>query len=707
MTWLLPGPLHGWVLVAAGVSSLVLAAWALLQRPRERLHWSFAAGMLAFAAESAARYVLAVGTVEPEDRLLWLRIVEAAALVVPLPWAFFVVALAHPAGERLSSAMRGLLAGLVAVALAGVVGLVTTPAFQVPDIVAPFHAARLDRVALLGVIGQIPAMVVILAGLEACLRTPRRDSRWRIKYLVLGLGGVFLVRFYFVSQVLLFHVLMAAFLSTEAAVLCVGNLVIVASLARARLDDMEITVSRQVMYRSVVVVALGLYLLVIGSLGWVLERLGIPEELLWGSLLVFVAALAGAAVLLSEAVRWRIKRFIGMHFYREKYDYRQQWISFTTRIGSVLSVDRLAPEMLVGITEAAGAAKGVLYLADPRDGHYHLAGAVEADRAPATLDRAGALIAAVQAAAGPLVLDAGPPPGTGTVERDLLTHLGDGAVAVPVRWRGQFTGFMFVGAERTGAAYSLEDREFFATVAEQMAGAIVTARLSETVAQAREFEAFHRLTSFVIHDLKNSISALSLLSQNALAHFDDPEFQRDAIKTLSRTVERMRALLTRLSSRQEAVAARVESVDLSALALEATRPIDGGGRVSFTKDFGEVPLVPGDPDALLKVIQNLVTNAVEAISGAGTVTVRTCTESGWAVLSVTDTGRGMPKDFLQRDLFAPFRSTKSGGWGIGLYQARSIVEAHGGSIEVASEEGKGTAFRIKLPLAPRGSEVAL
>jgi putative PEP-CTERM system histidine kinase len=314
---------------------------------------------------------------------------------------------------------------------------------------------------------------------------------------------------------------------------------------------------------------------------------------------------------------------------------------------------------------------------------------------------------AVQASVEPLVIDDGPPPGASPVERDLLTHLGDGAVAVPVRWQGQLTGVMLVGPERTGSAYTLEDMEFFATVAEQMAGAVVTARLSETVAQAREFEAFHRLTSFVIHDLKNSITALSLLSQNALANFDDPEFQRDAIKTLSRTVGRMRALLTRLASRQEAASARVEVVDLSALALEATRPIDGGGRVSFTKDLGKVPLVPGDPEALLKVIQNLVTNAVEAIPGTGTVTVRTCTEPGWAVLSVTDTGCGMSKDFQQRDLFAPFRSTKSGGWGIGLYQARSIIEAHGGSIEVASEEGKGTAFRIKLRIAPLGSEVAL
>jgi signal transduction histidine kinase len=99
----------------------------------------------------------------------------------------------------------------------------------------------------------------------------------------------------------------------------------------------------------------------------------------------------------------------------------------------------------------------------------------------------------------------------------------------------------------------------------------------------------------------------------------------------------------------------------------------------------------------------VVTNAVEAIEGEGAVTVQTFEEHGWAVCAVTDTGKGMSHEFLQRSLFTPFRSTKNGGWGIGLYQAKGIVEAHGGTIEVTSREGQGTTFRVKLPLeAARG-----
>jgi putative PEP-CTERM system histidine kinase len=277
----------------------------------------------------------------------------------------------------------------------------------------------------------------------------------------------------------------------------------------------------------------------------------------------------------------------------------------------------------------------------------------------------------------------------------------EGSTIAPLRWNERLTGFLVIGPERTGATYTMEDLEFMETVAEQAAGAIVTARLTERLVQAHEFEAFHRLTSFVIHDLKNSISALSMLSENALQNFADPEFQRDTIKTVSKTVDRMKALLARLASAPEADALRLEPVELAALALEAARPVAKSERISLVKDLAPLP-ISADPEALLKVIQNLVSNAVQSIEGKGTVSLRTAESDGWAVLSVSDTGCGMSDEFIRRSLFAPFRSTKKGGWGIGLYQTKGIVEAHGGTIEITSREGAGTTFTIKLPLGNRG-----
>ena len=236
-------------------------------------------------------------------------------------------------------------------------------------------------------------------------------------------------------------------------------------------------------------------------------------------------------------------------------------------------------------------------------------------------------------------------------------------------------------------------------MAEQAAGTIVTARLSESIAQAREIETFDRVTAAVIHDIKNSVSALSLLSRNALRNFDDPEFQRDTITTLSRTVDRMQRLLTRLSAPMlETRPLRRDPVDLMPLVLEATTALAADPHLRVVRELGAVGKVAGDRDALLRVLENLVTNAAEAIEGDGTITLTLAEAEGRAVMTVSDTGCGISEEFLQRHLFSPFRSTKKGGWGIGLYHTKQVVEHHDGTIVVKSVEGQGTMFAVTLPL---------
>jgi signal transduction histidine kinase len=95
-----------------------------------------------------------------------------------------------------------------------------------------------------------------------------------------------------------------------------------------------------------------------------------------------------------------------------------------------------------------------------------------------------------------------------------------------------------------------------------------------------------------------------------------------------------------------------------------------------------------------------VLNAREAVTSGGQIKVETGQRNGWVVLAVSDNGCGMTSEFVQRALFRPFQTTKKKGIGIGMFQARIIVEAHRGRIEVESEPGKGTAFRVLLPVHP-------
>src|SRR4029077_15758115 len=169
--------------------------------------------------------------------------------------------------------------------------------------------------------------------------------------------------------------------------------------------------------------------------------------------------------------------------------------------------------------------------------------------------------------------------------------------------------------------------------------------------------------------------------------------------SLSRTVERMQALLARLSSRTETVVLRDESVDLPSIVRDAVGLVNAPDSVKLITELEAGPPVVGDPETLVRAIHNLLTNAVQALDGAGTVAGTVKHENRHAVLSVSDTGCGMSEEFVRESLFVPFRTTKRGGWGLGLYQVKEIVERHKGKLLVTSKEGSGTTFHVTLPLA--------
>ena len=676
----------------AAVSSLALAAMALAGRPRLPLQWMFALGMVAFAAEAVCAFMLLTVGGPNGHAVLWLSATNVVALLLLLPWAFFVAMLADLQMPSLPRAWHLGLGVGVALAATSAAGVALFPAFVIAPGGWDMSGAALRSPAQVAAAVQLLLTVGILAGLEGCLRTARGANRRRVKYLVLGLGGIFLIRFYVLSQVLLFHGVAPIFLKTMCATLFLGNLLLALPIARDQLRGAEITVSRQILYRSAVVGVLGLYLFVVAALGSLLTYLAIPEETFWGSVVVFVSALGLTALLLSDDLRWRLQRFIALHFYRSKYDYRQQWIAFTKRMSPLLTVEEIGRELIEGVTEATGASTGAVYLSESADTRYRLRGHIGGAKFATVIEGTSSLLAWAREhdVSVPLPPD---------VAASLASPAPAVALVAPLRWRASVIGVIVLGPERSGAAYTLEDFEFLSTVAEQAAGTIVTARLSESIAQAREIETFDRVTAAVIHDIKNSVSALSLLSRNALRNFDDPEFQRDTITTLSRTVDRMQRLLTRLSAPMlETRPLRRDPVDLMALVLEATTPLAADPHLRVVRELGPVGKVAGDRDALLRVLENLVTNAAEAIEGDGTITLTLAEAEGRAVMTVSDTGCGISEEFLQRHLFSPFRSTKKGGWGIGLYHTKQVVEHHDGTIVVKSVEGQGTMFAVTLPL---------
>jgi putative PEP-CTERM system histidine kinase len=204
--------------------------------------------------------------------------------------------------------------------------------------------------------------------------------------------------------------------------------------------------------------------------------------------------------------------------------------------------------------------------------------------------------------------------------------------------------------------------------------------------------AIGKVSTFVMHDLKNLIASLTMMLENAQEHISVPEFQSDLLVSLGNIVTKMNALILRLKKLPEKSSLQLTPVDLLQMARE-TAALVSGTALHVT---GEHVMAAADREELQKVALNLMLNAVEATDGSTPVKVEVG-ENGTPFIRIKDKGCGIPAAFVQHVLFKPFSSTKKQGMGIGLYQSRQIIEAHGGRIEVVSTLDQGSEFTVWLP----------
>jgi len=226
---------------------------------------------------------------------------------------------------------------------------------------------------------------------------------------------------------------------------------------------------------------------------------------------------------------------------------------------------------------------------------------------------------------------------------------------------------------------------------------LLNIRFAGELAHARELEAFRTMSAFFVHDLKNAAASLNLMLKNLPVHFNDPEFRQDALRGIGNTAQRIDDMIARLSElRQRPEAVRVDT-DLNQVVSTTLASVTSMPGVEWISELEPVPAILADPEQLQSVVTNLIMNARDAIGSGGRIQVRTGHRGNRVVLSVVDNGCGMSPAFIRDSLFRPFQSTKKKGLGIGLFQSRAIVLAHGGGVQVESEIGKGTSFHASFP----------
>lgn len=242
------------------------------------------------------------------------------------------------------------------------------------------------------------------------------------------------------------------------------------------------------------------------------------------------------------------------------------------------------------------------------------------------------------------------------------------------------------------------------TISDQVAASLQNAQVSQRLLEVKQMDTLQTVSTFFVHDLKNLAAKLSLMVQNLPVHYDNPEFRDDMLNVISKSVDKMNAMCNRLNLFTHNIELHLTETDMNILIQEIVAELEGTSTVRWHHGMLPLPLIQVDQEQIKKVIGNLLLNAIEAIGPDGEIRLETAWVEPWVMVTISDNGCGMSSEFLNNKLFEPFQTTKSQGLGIGMFHSKKIIEFHHGRIEAESVEGKGSIFRVLLPMASMTSK---
>ena len=470
-----------------------------------------------------------------------------------------------------------------------------------------------------------------------------------------------------------------------------------------RKEYWRIALSRQATTQSLLFLAIGGYFVVIASATraaiWAGESAGDVLQIL----LAVALTLAIIALAFMPRLRAHFKTFFIKHLFEYRYDYRSEWLRFSATIGdrsaSLLSLEERAIRSLADITEAQG---GVLLLVEPSN-RLLLAGTWQlAVPGLAILPRAvdPQWLSGLAETARILKLDdirkaGAPSPADGNVPDWLRDEL-DLWIAIPLLRSQRLIGIIALGRPLIERDLDWEDFDLLKVIAQQVAVHLSDAQSHAELEEARRFDEFNRRFAFIIHDLKNVVSQLALVSSNAEEHGANPKFQASMIKTLGSATTKMTTLLSRLSTDRAPSEPVFNVIDPGHIIQKLARETHTVSPISVLVECHCT--IWADGERLMEALGHLLSNAIEASPVEASVQLAVALHSEMVAITIEDQGCGMSADFIRKELYKPFASTKASGFGIGAAEARAIVLAMGGELEVISIEGKGTKFSAIFPI---------
>jgi len=677
------------------ISTIVISAliaFAVTFKKTQRLsNIAFSVGLLATACVTFGD-TMAVS--RPEQLALWKTIVFISEAVMAVSWLLFALSFARTDYRKKIGRFSKFL-------------LFLSPAFMILLMFTPQRAFyyspefEAEKILFLDNVGYIFNLMLLLysiasiINMEATLKSSSGTARWHIKYALVGVGGILAVNIFYYSHALLYRSIDMNLLPVRTSIFLISIILIGFSLLRHKFTDVEVVVSRKIFYRSISIIIVGFYLLGLGLIGEGMRYLGPKVGKNIAVFLGFTGAIGILVLILSEQLRKKVTVFINKNFYSQKYDYKSRWLQFTHRISSKHSMDELLSSIAEGFKEAIGVRGTSVWLREKDNGEFRCAKNIDAVATKVKPDKE--LISFLQDKGW--VFNVNDTKNITTALRSSeFIKKSRASLIVPLLDKEKLIGFVVLRESLADNDYNYEDYDLLKTLARQATAAIMNAKLSEELIEAKEMEAMGKLSSFIMHDLKNAASMLSLIAQNAEEHIDDPNFQRDAMESVANTAEKIKGLIQKLKGLPSKISLNLERGDLGATVKEAVRKLDLNGKVRLNYEGVEPVRTIFDREEIRKVVLNLVINAIEASNAAQEVKIKVGIYNDMGFIKVSDNGIGMSKKFMETRLFKPFQTTKKKGLGVGLYQCKTIVEAHSGKLKVKSTEGKGTDFIVYLPI---------
>jgi putative PEP-CTERM system histidine kinase len=623
----------------------------------------------------------------------------AADLLRYALWFAFLIAVLRPGGGSgrpgawlKPAAIVLVAAGLLLLALAAVAGLAM-----------PMRSRPALAVGL-----AMPVLGLVLV--EQLFRNLPEDSRWSAKPMCLGLACVFVFDVFVYTEAVLFGVFDADAQAVRGAVHALGVPLLYVGIGRRGDWVAKMQVSRRLAFYSASLLLAGGYLLFMSAVGYYVRFFGGD----WGRALqlslAFATVLGLTLFAFSGSLRARLRVFLNKHFFRYRYDYREEWLRFTAMLSTKIAPQEVGQLVVRGLANMVECPAGSLWTKAPGEAAFRQSARwnlpVVDDREPD--DSAFARFLREPG----WVIDV-------DEFRDSPRRYGDLALplwllgspnlwlVVPLVVGDELLGFAVLARPRTPIKVDWEVRDLLKTASRQAAGFLAQMQATEALLEARKFDAFNRMSAFVVHDLKNIVTQLSLMLKNAERLHDNAEFQQDMLLTVESSLEKMRRLMLQL--REGATPpGGAHGVELAPIVGRLQAMAKSRGR-SIEAEVADRLATRGHEERLERVLGHFVHNALDATPPDGRVWVKAGRHSGQVKVEIGDTGAGMTEEFVQTRLFRPFNTTKHNGMGIGTYEGFQYIRELGGTIAVDSAPGRGTVVTVLMPVfeAQRASDLQM